>query len=130
MAPPWLEPRGNIFKVVDKLGEHDPTFFYLSIDESKKRLEYYNNFCSICCGNVFWFNIQLAKKRVTDGRFLFSCKTLVFVVATFLNFGAKMRCPQNRYTDLKSVVFQSLKTKYSYMCYPIHPTEMFKNNLP
>ena len=59
-------------------------------------------FCSIYCVNVFRFNIQLSK-RVTDGSFLFLCKTLVFLSA-FLEFGR-----QNRYNNLKSALDQPLR---------------------
>ena len=31
-----------------------------------------------------------------------------FFFLTFLNLGAKIRCPQNRYTDLKSALDQPL----------------------
>ena len=35
-------------------------------------------------------------KRVGDGRFLFLCKTLVFLFLPFLNLGAQIRSPQNQ----------------------------------
>ena len=55
--------------------------------------------------NVFWFNIKLLK-RVTDD-FFYAKK--VFLFLPFLNLGTQIRCPQNRYTDLKSALDQPLK---------------------
>ena len=63
------------------------------------------DFCSVYCVNVFWFNIQLAKQSYRR-QFLFLCKTLAFLFLPFLNLGAQIRCPQNRYTDLKSALDQ------------------------
>ena len=54
--------------------------------------------------NVFWFNIKLLK-RVTDD-FFYAKK--VFLFLPFLNLGTQIRCPQNRYTDLKSALDQPL----------------------
>ena len=83
--------------------------FYLSIDGNINRLEYSDSFfvlftVLICSDSIF--NLL---KRVTEGSFLFLCKKLVFFFLTFLNLGAQIRCPQNRYTDLKSALDQPLK---------------------
>ena len=47
-------------------------------------------------------------KRVTDDKFLFLCKALVFLFLPFLNLGTQIRCPQNWYTGLKSALDQLL----------------------
>ena len=62
----------------------------------------------MCCDSIF--NVL---KRVGDGSFSFLCKTLVFIFLPFLNLGAQIRCPQNRYTDLKSALDQPLRGKGS-----------------
>ena len=79
-------------------------FFYLSIDGNINKLEYSDSFfvlftVLICSDSIF--NLL---KRVTEGSFLFLCKKLVFIFLTFLNLGAQIRCPQNRYSDLKSTL--------------------------
>ena len=65
------------------------------------------DFCYIYCIKVFWFNIQLAK-QIYRRQFLFLCKTLVSLFLPFLNLGTQIRCPQNRYTNLKSALDQHL----------------------
>ena len=57
----------------------------------------------MCCDSIFNF-----LNRVTDGSFLFLCKTVVFLFLPFLNLGDQISCPQNRYTDLKSALDQPL----------------------
>ena len=42
--------------------------------------------------------------------FIFLCKMLVFLFLPLLNLGTKTRCPQNRYTNLKSALDQPLTT--------------------
>ena len=58
----------------------------------------------MCSDSIFNF-----LKTVSDGSCLFSCKTLVFLLIHLLNLGAQIRCPQNRFNNLKSVVDQTLK---------------------
>ena len=43
-------------------------------------------------------------KKVTDGSFLFLCQPLVFLFLAFLFFSVQIRCPKNRYTNLKSAL--------------------------
>ena len=62
-------------------------------------------FCSIYCVNVFWFNIQLAKKSYRWQFFIFM-QNISFFPPPFLILGAQIRCLQNRYTDLKSALDQ------------------------
>ena len=81
---------------------------YLNIDGNINRLEYSDRFfvlftVLICSDSIF--NLL---KRVTEGSFLFLCKKLVFLFLLFLNLGAQIRCPQNRYTD---TLDQPLSTK-------------------
>ena len=52
---------------------------------------------------MFWFNIHLAKKNC---RWQFLCQTRVFLFMLFVNLGAQIRCPHNRYTDFKSALDQ------------------------
>ena len=40
--------------------------------------------------------------------FLISCKTLIFIFLPFLNLGAQIRSPQNRFSVLKSPVDQPM----------------------
>ena len=65
-------------------------------------------FCNIYFVNMFWFNIKISKKSYRWQFFLLSCKTLVFLVLSFLSLVTKIRCPKNRYTDLKSALDQPL----------------------
>ena len=51
--------------------------------------------------DMFKFNIKISKKSYRWQFFLFSCKTLVFLFLSFLSLVTKIRCPKNRYTDLK-----------------------------
>ena len=64
-------------------------------------------FCSIYYNNLFWFNIQLAKKSCRWQIFIFM-QSVTFLFQSFLNFDAQIKCPQNRYTDLKSALDQAL----------------------
>ena len=64
-------------------------------------------FSSIYCVNVFWFNVQLAKKSYR-WVLLFLCRKLVFRFLPFLNLEAQIRCPQNQYTDFKSALDQPM----------------------
>ena len=65
-------------------------------------------FCSIYYDNLFWFNIQLAKKSCRWQIFIFM-QNVTFLFLSFLNLGAQISCPQNRYTDLKSALDQPLR---------------------
>ena len=63
-------------------------------------------FCFIYSVNLY--SIFNMLKRVTDGSFLFLCKMLFFVFLPFLNLGTKIRCPQDRHTNVKSALDQPL----------------------
>ena len=67
-----------------------------------KGLKYYGSFlfCLLSYCLLFRFNIQLAKKRYRWQFFIF--KGTVFLFLPFLNLGAQIRCPKNRYNDIKS----------------------------
>ena len=71
------------------------------------RLECYD-FLFISCVNMFWFNIQLAKKRT--GGSLFLRKKLVFIFLPLLNLDAPIRCPQNRYTVFLTQIISRRQT--------------------
>ena len=43
-------------------------------------------------------------KRVTDFSSFIFIQKVVFVFPLFFNFGAQIRCPQNRYTDFRSAL--------------------------
>ena len=79
MVPSWLEPRGEIFKIIDNSGQLFPIFLSLSIEGDITCIIYYVN--------AFRFNTQLSK-RVTDGSFSSLCIALVFLSA-FLEFGGR-----------------------------------------
>ena len=64
-------------------------------------------FCSIYCVNVFWFNIQFAKKSNRLQFFIFM-QDFSFSFRAFIKLGSQIRCPQNWYTDLKSALDQPL----------------------
>ena len=76
--PQWLLLRDKIFNIFDNSGQLVPTFSYLSIDRNIKRLENY-------CVNVFWFNIQLAKKSYR-WQFFILTQNVSFSFSTFLEF--------------------------------------------
>ena len=82
--------------------------FYLSIDGNKKIRVPWQFFVLLiafmCSDSIF-----ILLKRVTDGSFLFLRKTLVILFLLFLNSGAQIRCPQNRYTNHQSALDQRLK---------------------
>ena len=52
-------------------------------------------FGSMCCFDMFWFIIQLAKR---------SYRCLVFLFLPLLNLVAQVRCAQNRYKNFKSAL--------------------------
>ena len=60
------------------------------------------------CSNSI-FNLL---KRVTDGSFLFLCKTFGLLFLPFLNMGAQISCPKKWYTDLKLALGQPLPWCY------------------
>ena len=109
-APPWSATRGNIIKIVDNSGQLAPTFFFKHW-WNINRLEYSDSsfvlFTVLICSDSV-FNLL---KRVTENSFLFLCKKLFFLFLPFLNLAAQIRCPQNRYTDLKSAQDQSVTFK-------------------
>ena len=79
-----------MFRIGEKSGQLVLTFLSKYWQKHKKiRLMI---FCSVYCINVFWFNIQLAKKELQMA--IFICKTLVFVFLPFLNLRAQINVPK------------------------------------
>ena len=70
-VPPWLAMRGNIFKIVGNSGQLVPTFLSKHWWKHKQIRVLWQIFCSIYCVNMFWFNIQLAKKSYRRQFFIF-----------------------------------------------------------
>ena len=80
--------------------------FYVIIDTNMKSSECYEFFVLF---TVLCFDSLLnLLKRVTDGSFLFLCKTLVLFFLPFLNLGAQIRYPQNWFFNPTSVLDQPL----------------------
>ena len=101
---------GAIFSKLLATQDNLLLLFYLSIDGNINRLGYSYSFfvlftVLICSDSIF--NLL---KRVTEGSFLFLWKKLVFFFLTFLNLGAQIRCPKNRYNNLKSALHQPLNS--------------------
>ena len=82
-VPPWLAPRGKVFKIIDNSGQLVPTFLS----------KYWHNsffvlYTMLMCSNSI-FNLL---KRIRDSSFLFSSKmlVLVFLFLPSLNLGTQI----------------------------------------
>ena len=95
-APPWLAPMGKISKIVYNLRQFVPTIL-------SKYWKKFILFTALICSDST-FNLG---KRVTNGSFFILSKTLVFLFLPFLNLGAQITSPKNRYND-KSALDQPL----------------------
>ena len=104
-APRWLQ-RGKILTIFGNLGKLVPTFLSKYWQKYKMIWVSYDAvFCSIYCINVFWFNIQLAKKSYRRHFMIF----IQNVFLTFREFGCpNLVSPQYWYTNLKSASDQPL----------------------
>ena len=100
-------------------------YYNLSIDRNIKRLEYYDGFCSVYYVNVFWINIQLAKKS-NWCQFVIFYKMFFFL--SFLNLGTLIRCPKKCCTDLKSALDKSLSVHSTPRYFHISLTRKWFNN--